>query len=96
MQESEFEKLPEYTTGEGMDLALGYLSDPSDVACPRCGPGTMEVVAFLDGDGLRTGNVSDGAPDGDYTVVLYCHVCHRGAALELNRAEEHSPSPPTA
>lgn len=96
MQQPEAAKLPEYSTREGMQLALAYLSDPADVACPHCGPNTMEVVAFLDADRLRTGNVTGRAPDGEYTVVLYCHVCHRGAALELSHAEEHSPSPPHA
>lgn len=96
MQQPEQEKLPEYSTSEGMQLALEYLSDPSDVACPHCGPGTVEVVAYLDADGLRSGTVTDHAPDRDYTVVLYCHNCHRGAALELSRAEEHSHSPPHA
>ncbi|MEJ2218219.1 MAG: hypothetical protein P8099_16540 [Gemmatimonadota bacterium] len=96
MMEKRPEKLPKYSTSEGMQLALAYLNDPSDVACPRCGPETMEVVAFLDGDRLRSGGMVGRSPDTEYTVVLYCHACHRGAALELNRAPEHSPSPPHA
>jgi hypothetical protein len=96
MEQPEREKLPEYSTSEGMQLALAYLSDPSDVACPHCGPGTMEVVAYLEPDRLHTGGVAGCAPDSEYTVVLYCHNCHRGAALELSHAEERSPSPPHA
>jgi len=96
MEKGKREKLPEYSTSEGMELALAYLSDPSDVACPHCGPNTMEVVAYLDGERLRSGGVVGSAPKSEYTVVLFCHACHRGAALELSPAHQHSPSPPPA
>jgi hypothetical protein len=76
--------LPEYTNAEGLALALHYLNDPSDVPCPTCGPGTMEVVAYLDVEGMQRGVVRAAAPDGDYTVVLYCHACRRAAALDLS------------
>lgn len=76
--------MPEYDSGEGLALALSYLDDPSDVPCPRCGPGTMEVVAYLDGGGIEDGIVRAADPEGDYTVVLYCHECSRAAALDLS------------
>ena len=76
--------MPEYDSGEGLALALSYLDDPSDVPCPRCGPDTMEVVAYLDGGGIEDGVVRAADPDGDYTVVLYCHECSRAAALDLS------------
>jgi hypothetical protein len=72
---------------EGLALALGYLEDPSDVPCPRCGPGNMEVVAYLDAGGIEGGRAVRAPPDGDYTVVLYCHSCERAAALDLSRSE---------
>lgn len=76
---------PEYTSAEGLALVLNYLNDPSDVPCPTCGPGTMEVVAYLDVDGIQEGVVRSSDPEGDYTVVLYCHECSRAAALDLSR-----------
>ena len=81
--------MPEYSSAEGLALALSYLDDPSDVPCPECGPGTMEVVAYLDAGGIESGVVRTSDPDGDYTVVLYCHSCGRAAALDL------SPDAPT-
>jgi hypothetical protein len=77
-------KTPEYTSAEGLALALHYLNDPSDVPCPACGPGTMEVVAYLDVQGMQEGVVRAADPEGDYTVVLYCHECSRAAALDLS------------
>lgn len=75
----------EYDMEEGLALAVSYLEDPSSVPCPRCGPGTMEVVCFLDAHSMEQGNVVPAAPQEDYTVVLYCHGCGRAAALDLSR-----------
>lgn len=74
----------EFSNAEGLTLALNYLNDPSDVPCPTCGPGTMEVVAYLDAGGINQGVVRASDPEGDYTVVLYCHQCKRAAALDLS------------
>lgn len=74
----------EFNNAEGLALALNYLSDPSAVPCPTCGPDTMEVVAFLDAGGITEGVVRSSSPEGDYTVVLYCHECRRAAALDLS------------
>ena len=78
----------EYDMEEGLALALAYLEDPSDVPCPRCGPDHVEVVCYLDARSMEQGSVIPAAPDGDYTVVLYCHSCGRAAALDLSREEE--------
>lgn len=74
----------EFDNAEGLSLALNYLSDPANVPCPTCGPGTIEVVAYLDAGGIANGVVRASAPEGDYTVVLYCHDCKRAAALDLS------------
>lgn len=74
----------EFNNAEGLSLALNYLSDPANVPCPTCGPGTIEVVAYLDADGIADGVVRASSPEGDYTVVLYCHECKRAAALDLS------------
>lgn len=83
------DKLPgnaqEYDTEEGLSLALAYLEDPGDVPCPRCGPGTMEVVCYLDAHSMEEGRIETIPPEEDYTVILYCHECGRAAALDLSR-----------
>ena len=75
----------EFDLQDGLALALSYLADPSDVPCPHCGPGTIEVVCFLDAPSVETGNAVPTEPEDDYTVVLYCHSCGRAAALDLTR-----------
>ncbi len=77
----------EFDMAEGLALAISYLEDPSDVPCPTCGPGQVEVVCYLDSRSVATGDVTPRAPDGDYAVVLYCHKCGRAAALDLSRGE---------
>lgn len=72
---------------DGLSLALAYLEDPSNVPCPHCGPDTIEIVAFLDAKGMERGAAIPTRPEGDYTVVLYCHHCGRAAALDLSRDE---------
>ncbi len=79
---------PEFDMQDGLSLALSYLEDPSNVPCPHCGPGTIEVVAFLDAPSMERGTAVPTKPDGDYTVVLYCHSCGRAAALDLSRSED--------
>jgi hypothetical protein len=89
-QMSEFRKpgtAPEFDTEEGLSLALAYLEDPSDVPCPKCGPGVIEVVCYLDAESMEEGRVVPTSPEDDYTVVLYCHECARAAALDLSRDE---------
>jgi hypothetical protein len=78
---------PEFDMEEGLSLALAYLEDPSDVPCPRCGPGKMEVICYIDARSMERGNVVPTSPEDDYTVVLYCHGCSRAAALDLSRDE---------
>lgn len=77
----------EFDMQDGLSLALSYLEDPSDVPCPHCGPDTIEIVAFLDAKGMERGAAIPTHPEGDYTVVLYCHHCGRAAALDLSRNE---------
>jgi hypothetical protein len=76
---------PEFDMQDGLALALAYLEDPSNVPCPHCGPNTIEVVAFLDASSMERGAAVPTKPEGDYTVVLYCHSCGRAAALDLSR-----------
>lgn len=79
-------KRPEYDTAEGLSLAVSYLDDPSAVDCPRCGPGRIQVVAYLDPVALAEGRQEPALPEGDYTVILYCHGCRQGAALSFGPA----------
>lgn len=75
----------EYSNVEGLAMALSYLDDPSNVPCPSCGAGTIEVIGYLDGNWVDNGRIVTTAPDDEYTVVLYCHGCNRAAALDLSR-----------
>jgi hypothetical protein len=79
---------PEFDTGEGLSLAVSYLENPSAIPCPRCGPGTIEVVAYLEAAALREGRKVYSPPEGEYVVVLVCHVCEQGAALTFRSTEE--------
>lgn len=76
---------PEFDMQDGLALALAYLEDPSDVPCPRCGPNMIEVVCYLDAGAVERGSAVPSSPEGDYTVVLFCHQCGRAAALDLSR-----------
>jgi hypothetical protein len=79
----------EFDMEEGLALALSYLENPSDVSCPRCGPGKVEVVCYLDARALEKEVIEPTEPKGAYTVILYCHGCSRAAALDLTRDEEN-------
>ena len=87
---SENKEQRDFDLSEGLALAVAYLDDPSDVPCPTCGPGQMEVVCYLDASSMEQGDVTPISPDGDYTVVLFCHKCGRAAALDLSRGEGRS------
>jgi predicted RNA-binding Zn-ribbon protein involved in translation (DUF1610 family) len=83
----EHQETPEFDMQDGLALALAYLEDPSNVPCPRCGPNMIEVVCFLDAQAVEQGTAVPAAPEGDYTVVLFCHNCGRAAALDLSRPD---------
>lgn len=77
-----------FGTMEGLALAVSYLSDPSAVECPRCGEGSIQVVAYLDAQALHEGRQVECPPDGDYAVVLYCRSCEQGAALSFEASAD--------
>ncbi len=78
----------QFTRREGLGLTLSYMHDPAAVPCPRCGPGTIEVAAFLDAEGAERGVFRAAEPEGEYTVLLFCHDCRRSGALHL-RPDRH-------
>jgi hypothetical protein len=78
---------PEFDSEDGLFLAVSYLENPGDVVCPLCGPGRIEVVAYLDATELRYGRRIPASPEGDYAVVLFCRGCMRGAALSFRRPQ---------
>jgi hypothetical protein len=77
----------EYDNEDGLFLAVSYLENPSDVVCPHCGPGRIEVVAYLDATELKHGRRVMAAPEDDYAVVLFCRGCSRGAALSFRKPQ---------
>lgn len=86
-EKDEPQGLAEFHMQDGLALALSYLEDPSSVPCPYCGPGVIEVLCYVDARSMEEGTVIPTTPEGDYTVVLYCHGCGRAAALDLTRDE---------
>jgi hypothetical protein len=72
-----------YSQGDNILLTRSYLDDPSNVKCPSCGAGTIEVVDYVDPATVNK-NPRQVSPDNEYTVLLYCHRCERGAALHLS------------
>jgi hypothetical protein len=76
-----------YTALEGLSLTLGYLDDPSDVECPSCGPGHIEILGYVDPAALSEGVLRMIEPEDDYSVLLRCHKCERAAALHLTYRE---------
>lgn len=70
-----------FSNEEALDLLLSYTKDPSDVPCPTCGPGTIEILAFIEPEIDPNGyaNVTD--PVGDYAAALYCHICKKAIGI---------------
>ena len=70
-----------FTDAEALELLMAYRKDPSNVPCPRCGPDTIEVLAFnepeIDSNGFAW--VTD--PEGEYAAALYCHTCKRAIGI---------------
>jgi hypothetical protein len=65
-----------FSDDEAVRLLLSYCYDPSNVQCPLCGPGTMQVLAFIEPK-VEDGMATVRAPRGDYAAVLYCGDCKR-------------------
>jgi hypothetical protein len=76
-----------YTALEGLSLTLGYLDDPSNVECPSCGPGHIEILGYVDPTALSQGTLRMVDPEDDYSVLLRCNHCERAAALHLTYRE---------
>jgi hypothetical protein len=70
-----------FSDGEAMMMLGYYRADPSNVPCPKCGPETIEVLAFIEPviDDQGFANVKD--PEGDYAAALYCHKCKRAVGI---------------
>lgn len=73
----------EFTTGEAHELLVAYRKDPSDVSCPRCGPESIEVLAFVEIQVDPDGRTAVTAPEGDYAATLFCHRCRRGIGVRV-------------
>jgi len=85
-------RLPEpvgrFTDAEALELLLAYRRDPSDVPCPRCGPGTIEVLGFVEPVADEDGYAALTAPEGEYAAALYCHGCRRAIGIVANLVSE--------
>jgi hypothetical protein len=70
-----------FSDGEALELLMAYRKDPSDVPCPRCGPDTIEVLAFIEPEIDSNGFASVTDPEGEYAAALYCHTCKRAIGI---------------
>jgi hypothetical protein len=70
-----------FTDAEALELLMAYRKDPSSVPCPRCGPDTIEVLAFIEPEIDPNGYASVTDPEGDYAAALYCHDCQRAIGI---------------
>jgi hypothetical protein len=70
-----------FSDAEALELLMGYRKDPSDVPCPRCGPDSIEVLAFIEPEIDPNGFASVTEPEGEYAAALYCHHCQRAIGI---------------
>ena len=70
-----------FSDAEALELLMAYRKDPSDVPCPRCGPDTIEVLAFIEPEIDPNGFASVTDPEGEYAAALYCHHCKRAIGI---------------
>ena len=81
----------EFSRADGLALSVAYLEDPSNVPCPKCGPGHIEVVSYVDPKAMEEDRGVATSPDGAYTVILFCYGCERAAALDLTSNDTLNP-----
>jgi hypothetical protein len=77
-----------FSDAEALELLLAYRRDPSNLACPRCGPATIEVLAFIEPEIDADGFASVTVPEGEYAAALYCHVCQRAIGILAGASTE--------
>lgn len=70
-----------FSDTEALELLMAYRKDPSDVPCPTCGPGSIEVLAFIEPEIDSNGFASMTEPEGNYAAALYCHECERAIGI---------------
>lgn len=78
-------------SSEDDEIVLAYLEDPSDVPCPKCGPGNMIVAGYIDPEtDVDEEHVLFISPDAEveYTVVLYCLECERAVSFTLHPEDD--------
>jgi hypothetical protein len=82
-----------------MDLEIllnEYFEDPSHLICPNCGDWdcdtsnkvSVEVITFVDTlDYTKSKSIRKKDPEDEYSALVYCHECGKGAALHLDDSE---------
>lgn len=66
---------------EQVQIAAYYMRDPSNVPCPSCGLGTIEVTAFTKTEQTFDGIYEPTSPEGEYAFFVYCHKCHKSIGI---------------
>lgn len=69
-----------FSETERWQVWLQYSKNPADLSCPRCGPDTMEVLAFIE-PAIEDGLATVVQPVGLYAAAIYCHGCQHGVGV---------------
>ena len=77
-----------FAGAEMVHLAEEYRRNPAELSCPHCGPGTMEVLGFVEPEPDRNGFAVPAEPRGAYVALLRCLACRRGGSLLLLADED--------
>jgi hypothetical protein len=70
-----------FTDAEALDLLMAYRKCPGDLPCPKCGPGTVEVLSFIYPEIDASGYADVAQPEGEYAAAVYCWKCERAIGL---------------
>jgi hypothetical protein len=70
-----------FTDAEAVVLLMAYRKCPGDLACPKCGPGTVEVLSFIEPAIDAQGYATVKWPEGEYAAAVMCHGCKRAIGL---------------
>lgn len=78
-----FELRAPFGDDEILGLRTEYQRDPTDLRCPHCHPGAMEVVDFVEPEPDRKGFAVLAEPRGLYVVLLRCMHCRRSGSMTV-------------
>lgn len=73
-----------FSDTDALYLMMAYRRNPADVPCPKCGPGEIEVLAFIEPSLDKDNYAQIRDPNGEYAAALYCHKCKRSIGILIS------------